>query len=196
MTRVTEPDFVLRGERAALGVMRREHLPALGRWFNDPEVRHRLAHRGIGTAEDQDRWFEAVTEAGRARRPSEATFVVHDARDGEPVGVCSLEEIDHHFGRAELGIYLGERRGQGIGSDAIRLLLDWAFNMLDLRNVMLETFAFNEEATRAYERAGFREIGRRRDALVSLGRRYDAILMDATAAGFESPVLAVLRPAT
>ena len=102
--------------------------------------------------------------------------------------------IDHHFARAELGILLGRRRGTGIGSDAVRLALDWAFNMLGLRNVMLESYEFNEQAVRAYERAGFRTIGRRRDAVQVLGRRWDSVLMDATADGFDSPVLARLRP--
>ncbi len=47
---------------------------------------------------------------------------------------------------------------------------------------------------RAYERAGFREIGRRRDAVSALGRRWDAILMDATPDDFEGSVLASLLP--
>ena len=86
---------------------------------------------------------------------------MHDTEDGEPVGVCSLEAIDHAFGRCEFGIFLGRRRGSGIGTDATRLALDWAFHMLNLRNVLLETYDFNASARRAYERAGFREIGRR-----------------------------------
>ncbi|MGH7402992.1 MAG: GNAT family N-acetyltransferase, partial [Candidatus Rokuibacteriota bacterium] len=92
------------------------------------------------------------------------------------------------------GIVLGERRGTGIGGDATRLALDWAFNMLGLHNVMLEAFAFNEQAQRAYERAGFREIGRRRGSVRSLGRRWDSVLMDATADDLEGSVLARLRP--
>ena len=61
---------------------------------------------------------------------------------------------------------------------------------------MLETYEFNEQARRAYERAGFRVIGRRRDAVSVLGRRWDSWLMDATAADFESPVLGRLRPSS
>lgn len=109
-------------------------------------------------------------------------------------GGCSLEEIDHNFLRASFGIFLGRRRREGIGSDATRLTLDWAFHIIGLRNVMLEVYDFNEGAMRAYERAGFREIGRRRDAVLAVGARRDSILMDATVADFDSPVLARLRP--
>jgi RimJ/RimL family protein N-acetyltransferase len=166
----------------------------LARWINDPEVRRGLAYRGLANEDAEVKWYEEVTEAGRQPRPTAVSFAVHDAADAELVGVCGIEGIDHHFSRAELGIFLGRRRGTGIGTDATRLALDWAFNMLGLRNVMLETYEFNEQARRAYERAGFRTIGRRRDAVSAMGRRWDSILMDATAADFQSPVLGALRP--
>jgi diamine N-acetyltransferase len=191
---VPDQDFVITGERAALGVLRREHLKQLSVWFNDPEVRRGLAHRGLPNKDGELRWYEQMTEAGAAPRPTAVTFAIHDAADGELVGVCSLEQIDHNFLRSEFGVYLGQRRGTGIGSDATRLVLDWAFTILGLRNVMLETYEFNEDAVRAYERAGFQVIGRRRDAVRALGRRWDVILMDATAEGFESPVLGRLQP--
>jgi hypothetical protein len=40
-------DFVLTGERAALGPLHRDHLPMFARWINDPEVRRGLAYRGL-----------------------------------------------------------------------------------------------------------------------------------------------------
>jgi diamine N-acetyltransferase len=187
-------DFVLTGERAALGPLKRDQLSMFARWINDPEVRRGLAYRGLVNEDAELKWYEEMTEAGRAPRPGAVGFAVHDATDGELVGVCGIEGIDHHFSRAELGIFLGRRRGTGIGTDAVRLALDWAFNMLGLRNVMLEAYEFNEQARGAYERAGFRLIGRRRDAVVMLGQRWDSLLMDATAADFESPVLGRLRP--
>jgi diamine N-acetyltransferase len=187
-------DFVLTGERAALGPLHRDHLPSFARWINDPEVRRGLAYRGLANEDAELKWYEEMTEAGRAPRPSAVAFAVHDAADGELVGVCGIEGIDHHFSRAELGIFLGRRRGTGIGTDAVRLALDWAFMILGLHNVMLETYEFNDQARRAYERAGFRLIGRRREAVYMMGRRWDSLLMDATAADFESPVLGRLRP--
>jgi diamine N-acetyltransferase len=191
---MTDRSFILTGERAALGMLRREYSPALASWFNEPEVRRGLAHRGVLTVEAEEKWFEAMTEAGYASRPETVAFAIHAADDGELVGACSLEKIDHNFLRADFGIFMGRRRGEGIGSDAVRLVLDWAFHILGLRNVMLETYDYNEAALRAYERAGFRVIGRRRDAVLALGRRWDLILMDATPDGFDSPRLARLIP--
>jgi diamine N-acetyltransferase len=189
MAGMSEQHFLLSGERATLGSLEREHLARLSRWFNDPEVRRGLAHRGILKEDAETAWYEHVTEAARQPRPTEIAFAIHDAADGELVGVCGLEHIDHNFSRAEFGIFLGQRRGTGIGADATRLVLDWAFTIIGLHNVMLESYEFNEQAIRAYERAGFRVIGRRRDSVRALGRRWDSVLMDATAEGFDSPVL-------
>jgi diamine N-acetyltransferase len=179
-----EHEFLRCGERAALGLLRREHLPRLAAWFNDPDVRRGLAHRGIVNEDAETAWYEHVTEAARQPRPAEVGFAIHDAADGELVGACGLEGIDHNFSRAEFGIFLGQRRGTGIGTDATRLVLDWAFTIIGLHNVMLESYEFNEQAIRAYEGAGFQVIGRRRDSVRALGRRWDSILMDATAEGF------------
>ena len=184
MAGMPEHEFLISGERAALGMLRRDQLPRLAAWFNDPDVRRGLAHRGIVNEDAETAWYEHVTETARQPRPAEVAFAIHDAADGELVGVCGLENIDHNFSRGEFGIFLGQRRGTGIGTDATRLVLEWAFTIIGLHNVMLESYQFNEQAMRAYQRAGFRVIGTRRDSVRALGRRWDSILMDATAEEF------------
>ena len=179
MPGMPEHDFLVTGERAALGMLRREHIPRLAPWFNDPEVRRGLAHRGIVNEDAETAWYERVSEASAQPRPTELAFAIHDAADGELVGVCGLENIDHNFSRAEFGIFLGQRRGTGIGTDATRLVLHWAFTIVGLHNLILEVYEYNEQAIRSYERAGFRRIGVRRDSVRALGRRWDTILMDA-----------------
>ena len=47
MAAMPEHEFLLSGERAALGLLDRRHLPKLAAWFNDPETRRGLAHRGL-----------------------------------------------------------------------------------------------------------------------------------------------------
>jgi diamine N-acetyltransferase len=73
-------------------------------------------------------------------------------------------------------------------------VLDWAFTVMGLHNVLLVTFSWNLPAIRAYTKAGFREIGRRRGAVVTMGRRYDQVLMDAVADEFTDSVLATQIP--
>ena len=65
---------------------------------------------------------------------------------------------------------------------------------MGLHNILLVTFSWNLPAIRAYTKAGFREIGRRRGAVVTLGQRYDQVLMDAIAEEFTDSVLARQAP--
>lgn len=190
---MTGPAHLLEGERAALGALRTEYAPQLSQWFNDPEVRQGLAHRGIVDEHAERQWIEKVSRGGADYRPNTIVFALHDRADDAVVGVLGLEKIDWAFGRCELGIFVGQRRGTGLGTDACRLALAWAFTIMGLHNVMLETYAYNEPALRAYRAAGFKEIGRRRGAVVALGRRHDVILMDATPDDLDRDALAGLR---
>jgi RimJ/RimL family protein N-acetyltransferase len=85
-----------------------------------------------------------------------------------------------------------EFQNRGYGQEAIRLLLDYAFNLLNLNSVMLGTYAFNTRAIAAYKKVGFREIGRRRQARLIAGKAYDDIFMDILAEEFEGSVIAPL----
>ena len=68
-------------------------------------------------------------------------------------------------------------------------MLDYGFTGLGLHNIWLSVFAHNEGGIRAYNRAGFREIGRRREARKIGGKFMDVIYMDCLATEFRSPVL-------
>jgi len=63
------------------------------------------------------------------------------------------------------------------------------FHILGLQNVMLTVLPSNAGAIRVYEKAGFRHIGARRNALVLLGERCDEVFMDVVRDDFDSPVL-------
>ena len=58
---------------------------------------------------------------------------------------------------------------------------------------MLAVLPSNAAAIRVYEKAGFKRIGARRNALVRLGERCDEVFMDIVADEFESPVLGERR---
>ncbi len=186
-----EPDLVVVGEQVALGALRRELVPVYLRWRSDVEVLRGLGDSSrVPTLESTTAWYEEATRPGAA----EVHFTVYDRTDTAPVGTASLVRVNHHEGTAEFGVVIGERRGRGLGTEATRLTLDWAFTAMNLHNVLLVTFDWNHAALRAYTRAGFREIGRRRGAIVTLGQRHDQVLMDATADDFTSPVLGRYRP--
>jgi RimJ/RimL family protein N-acetyltransferase len=184
-----EPDFIVVGDRVALGPLRRDLATDYARWMNELEVRRGLDHMGIATPDSQEKWVEDNLERGSKREPEVVEFTVYDRTDSAPVGTAGLLGIGHAHGNAEFAIVIGERRGQGLGTEATRLVLDFAFNVLQLRNVLLETLEWNAPGLAAYERAGFRRIGVRRGARISRGRPTDIVLMDAVPEDFGASVL-------
>jgi RimJ/RimL family protein N-acetyltransferase len=102
--------------------------------------------------------------------------------DEVPVGTCCLWGLDTHNRRAHLGIGIGEEhRGRGIGTDATRVMLHYAFVDRGLHRVQLEVLATNTAALRSYEKAGFREDGRMREAAWVRGAFVDEVYMSVLA---------------
>jgi diamine N-acetyltransferase len=183
-----EPDFIVVGEKVALGPLRPDLAAVYAGWMNQLEVRRGLDQQGIATPQSQEKWVEDNLERGAKREPEAVEFTVYDRSDSAPVGTAGLFDIVHAHGRAEFAIALGERRGQGLGTEATRLVLDFAFNVLQLRNVLLETLEWNVAGLTAYERAGFRRVGVRRGAVMSRGRPTDFVIMDAVPEDFGASV--------
>lgn len=101
--------------------------------------------------------------------------------DGDAlIGQISLHNIDHLNRNAFLGVLIGEteRHGKGYGAEAVRLLLDYGFNTLNLHNIMLSVHEDNHAGIACYKKVGFKESGRRREWVFKNGRYYDVIYMD------------------
>jgi RimJ/RimL family protein N-acetyltransferase len=186
-----EPSILVAGQRVGLGALRRDLIPTYVRWRSDLEVLRALGESDqVPTVEAMEAWYEGATTPGNG----EVHFTIYDLNDLAPVGTALLVRVDQRAGTAEFGLTIGERRNQGLGTEATKLVLDWAFTVMGLHNVLLVTFSWNLPAIRAYSKAGFREIGRRRGAVVTLGQRYDQVLMDAVAEEFTDSVLAKHAP--
>lgn len=77
-------------------------------------------------------------------------------RIGRLIGRISLREIDQHRASARLGISLAQPYvGQGLGTEALALFLDYFFGPLGFAAMRLDVAAFNRRAVRSYERLGF-----------------------------------------
>lgn len=153
-------------------------------WDNDLEVTIPLGDEAYDPM-PLDKERESLAEA--IKRKAHLFDIVDSATD-TLIGRCMLFDINHVDRAAMLGICIGEKAywSKGYGEESINLLLDYAFNLLNLNSVMLGTFAFNERAIRCYKKVGFKEIGRRRQGRIIAGQAYDCVLMDILAAEYTS----------
>ena len=178
----------IQGEKVVLGPLRRELLPLYQRWVNDFEVVRTLGAIPMRplSFEQEESWYHGTI--GDAR---ETSFTIYERATMRPIGTTGLREINHQHGTATWGILIGEKDcwNKGYGTETARLMLDYAFTALSLTNVLLTVYSYNTRGIRAYLRAGYKEIGRRRGARRFAGGVYDEVYMDCIASEFESLVL-------
>jgi diamine N-acetyltransferase len=158
------------------------------RWENDPRV---LVGYGQQTPESLQSRTEGIGYQVK-RTDNQARFTIYDLTGSQPLAVGTTALIiEHRMRIAEFFILIGDTAhcGKGVGTEATRLTLDFGFHVTNLRCIHLAVLAPNEPAIRAYERAGFRVIGRRRQSGYWLGEPCDEILMDALPADFPGPSL-------
>ncbi|HYI26152.1 MAG TPA: GNAT family protein [Thermomicrobiales bacterium] len=182
------PILTVEGDLVTLGPISRDVVPIAARWMNDPGAQQRLGFQipRPFTLQDEEKWFD--TEVVGAEK---VIFLVRERATGAPIGTTSL--FDHRLKdrSCEFGILIGEKpaRGRGLGTEATRLTLDYAFTVLEMHSVHLRTAGYNLMGQRAYARAGFREVGRYRETLWQFGHWWDMVFMDCLDSEFESPVL-------
>ncbi|HEY7293463.1 MAG TPA: GNAT family N-acetyltransferase, partial [Dehalococcoidia bacterium] len=156
------PIYVVEGELVALGPRRREQVELWTRWMNNLEATRTLGAPGLYTREAEERFYEQSA----AGSETAVAFAIYERASGRPIGNTDLREISRHHGTATFGIMIGEPEfwNRGYGTEATRLVLDYAFHVLGLHNVLLTVYETNPRGVRAYEKAGFRQIGRRHGA--------------------------------
>jgi RimJ/RimL family protein N-acetyltransferase len=187
-----KPIFNIIGEKVALGPTQKWMIPAFIRWDNDFTVSIMSGDplRPV-TRESAEATYE---RHHKEDNPYFVGFAIYERANSRLIGTVHLRHIDRTMRNAEYGIMIGEKDcwGKGYGTETTVLMMDYAFTVLGLHNVLLSTYGYNERAIRAYTRAGFRVMGRWREAARLGDQRYDIIFMDCLATEFRNPFKPVI----
>ncbi len=99
-------------------------------------------------------------------------------KDGQPIGSFGINWMLPHNRLAMLGASIGEPQywGGGYGTDALLLLLDYAFDWLDIRKVWLSTMNLNARVLRQMEKVGFKLEASYREGVFARGEWYDEVV--------------------
>lgn len=144
-------------------------------WMNDRSVTDPTGSTvKITSIEGEKEWIANASKNG------DANFAIVDVKTDELLGNCSLMNINRINRSCTVGIFIGdeEKRNKGYGKEALKLLLNYAFNMENMHNVNLEVFSFNERAIKCYSKVGFKEYGRRHEVYFLDGKYFDIIEME------------------
>jgi len=169
------------GSRVYLAPMEVEDAPIYVQWLNDPEIAVYLNAFSVTIGLEREQEF--LAQSIKEQRPE---FGIRLAADDRLIGNCGIVSIDQVNRKAEIGIFIGEQDllGQGYGREAVMLLLDYGFNILNLNNIYLRPYSFNTRAISCYKACGFKEAGRLREAKIINGQKYDEIWLDILASEF------------
>jgi RimJ/RimL family protein N-acetyltransferase len=170
------------GKKVRLRAIERGDIPTFLEWINDPQVQRYLGRTPFPISfAEEEKWFERQLTDEKSR-----IFAI-ETEKGVHIGNIGLHEIDYKDGRATLGIMIGEKGcwDQGYGTDAIKALLRFAFEELNLHRLYLQVFDLNKRAIRCYEKCGFRQEGVLRESVFRDGRYQNEILMSILRSEFE-----------
>ena len=149
------------------------------RWSRNSEF-YRLMDSGI-TRPRSIKVAQEEFEKYLEKEPEENAFFfsVRTLTEDTLIGDVGLGGISWAHGDAFVGIGLGEPKfwGKGYGTDAMRVILRFGFEELNLRRVTLDVFEYNPRAVRSYEKAGFSVEGKVRSSMLREGQRWDMIYM-------------------
>ncbi len=167
---------MLAGEKVRLRSLEREDLPKIWQWSNDEEVMYYWGMPGfsISLAEIEHRFSRTLD----ARDATRKWFII-ETLDKKPIGRMMYFNLDRRHHHAEIAIQIGEKEywGQGYGTEATMLFLDYLFNELGLHRVYLYTQDYNPRAYRSYEKCGFVKEGVVRHRYFVNGQYHDGFLM-------------------
>ena len=115
-------------------------------------------------------------------------FAVRLLENDELLGNIGFNSLDMVNRNGVLGVLIGNTKHQrkGYGTEALKLILDYGFSFLNLRNISLNVFEYNKPAYNLYKKIGFKEVGRLRKAVEIMGKTYDVIIMDMLKEEFQS----------
>ena len=142
-------------------------------WFNDLETTQYLSAGPMPVSVNSEKEF--LQELVKTH-----CYSIIDLEKNVLIGNCGLVDIDNINQTAEIGIFIGikEYLNKGFGSEAMSLLIDYSFKMLNIRNIMLRVYSYNERAINCYTKVGFKKIGNRRNSINRNLNSYDIIYMD------------------
>lgn len=161
------------GTRLYLSPMREEDAPIYVKWLNDKNISENIGlDSKVITLAFEKKWISDNLDG--------YIFAIVLKETDELIGNISLNDVDLIHRSASLGIFIGEEnnRGCGYGKEAIKLILDYGFNNLNLNNIMLRVYSFNKRAIKVYESLGFKTFGIRHKSHYFKGKFYDEIHME------------------
>lgn len=157
-----------------------KHLENALAWFNDPDATRWTLIGDTPVARlAEEEFFKRMSAQPPHSAPTEIGLAVETLDGGTHIGFSGLHQIDWRSGTARTGTLIGDAayRAKGYGSDAARVRVRYAFEVLGLRMLLSEVLAENTASIKMLKRAGYVEAGRIPRRLWKRGAYRDLVIL-------------------
>ena len=163
---------MLKGKKVNLRAVEKESIEQFRQWRNRPELRKYFREYRELSSTMQNAWYENRVLSDDKQVNFEIRF------KDTLIGHCGLYYIDWIHRHAEFGIYIGNDsfRSGGFGSDALRTLVKYGFNDLNLNKIWCEVYT-NNDALDIYRHIGFTDEGVLRQHYYNEGQYWDSTML-------------------
>ncbi len=154
----------LENDSILLREIRKDDLALLNKLINDPVInKTTVGDSKHVSMEEQLRWFENL------KKSSDIRFIIANKND-EPLGTCIINQIDEKNHSCSIGIKLDQTaQGKGLGTQTIRLILPYIFDVLKMHRIFVEILESNIASIKLFEKCGFKIEGKHIDAVYKNG---------------------------
>jgi len=165
----------LTGKLVVLRPLHKEtDLESYWRWINDSSITRYLTTYLPMTYQQEEEWFDKL-----GSRQNDISFAIDTVKERKLIGAMRLFDINWKNRTATTGAFIGDKDywGKGYGTDAKLILLEYAFNTLNLRKINSSVMVYNERSLRYCLRCGYKEEGRLISQVYRFGKYWDEILL-------------------
>ncbi len=165
----------LKGKKVYLRPLLKRDVILLLKWINDPDIYEYLMSCHPAMEEDEEKWIDDLHK----NKGKDVVLMICLVNENKPIGTMGLHGINHMNGTATTGALIGVKDcwGKGYGTEAKMLLLNYAFNTLNLRKVCSSVLAFNKRSYGYSKKCGYIEEGTLKKHNFANGRYVDEILL-------------------
>lgn len=152
------------------------------KWVNDESLASGVGNFKLNITElSEKEWIENVCKNG------EYHFSVVRKIDNKLLGTYGLKMEDSISRRMHMGGFIGDKedRGKGYGTEALKLITKYAFEILNANTLFSGIYSFNEASLASAKKSGYSVVGRYRDAYFYNNQYWDEICVDITREDYE-----------
>lgn len=165
------------GELVRLREYREEDIPLAKEYVNKAEIRQYTAIDVpfLYTLYNETKWFEKISP----HNGGEYNFAIETLKEQKYIGGCSVAHMDYKNSVVTVGIMIGDTDylSKGYGADALKVLIKFIFEEMNINKIKLHVYDFNLRAQRCYEKVGFKKECVLKEELFRKGKYHDIIQM-------------------